>query len=460
MECGLLDLGFTGNRFTWKRSRGTERWVQERLDRGLASKEWVEMFPGAEVQVLEVSTSDHMPLFLQLHKQVYVQKRHRFRLENMWIRESECKSIIQECWNEGGAVDLLEKMVGCCVKLEEWGGGLIKDMKVKLAQYRTDMKRLRNRRDASGIRQYEKARWLYLKLREKKEIFWRQRAKQFWLHEGDKNTRFFHKYAIARKEHNRIKRLKDDNGDWKDTYEEIQEVKHPKRVADLRPISLCNVLMRVLSKILANRVKPMLKNIISEQQSAFIEGRLLTDNALIALEVNHFIHRKTQGLTGVAGLKIDVSKAYDRLEWRFIEFMLQKFGFPQIWIERVMKCIRMVSYSFLRDGQIFGNVVPQRGVRQGDPISPYIYIICAESLSRLMKRYEDVGLVHGCKIARGAPPVSHLLFADDCYLFFKAKQAEASTMRSILQKYERVSGQMVNYSKSNVVFSPNTTRTD
>lgn len=84
----MEDLGFTEDIYTWERARGTERWVQERLDRGLATKPWCDLFPAAEVKVLEVSTSDHMPLLLQLHRQVYVQKWNRFRFKNMWIKES------------------------------------------------------------------------------------------------------------------------------------------------------------------------------------------------------------------------------------------------------------------------------------------------------------------------------------------------------------------------------------
>lgn len=103
----------------------------------------------------------------------------------------------------------------------------------------------------------------------------------------------------------------------------IPKVKNPKKVADLRPISLCNVLMRILSNVMANRVKPTLQYIIWDQQSAFIENRLLTDNALVAFEVNHYLQRKTQRAVEIAGLKVDVSKAYDRLEWSFIEFMHQ-----------------------------------------------------------------------------------------------------------------------------------------
>lgn len=104
--------------------------------------------------------------------------------------------------------------------------------------------------------------------------------------------------------------------------------------------------------------------LISNNQSAFIEGRLLTDNALIAFELNHYIKRRSQGSTGVAGLKIDISKAYDRLEWNFIESMLIKFGFHDQWIKRIMSCIKTVSYSFIQQGVVFGDVRPQRGIRQ------------------------------------------------------------------------------------------------
>lgn len=105
--------------------------------------------------------------------------------------------------------------------------------------------------------------------------------------------------------------------------------------------------MRILSKVMTNRLKPCIKSLVSDKQSAFIEGRMLTDNALIAYEVNHYIRRKTQGKYGVAGLKVDISKAYDRLEWSFIENMLEKFGFNQVWINRIMVCVKSVSYSFL-----------------------------------------------------------------------------------------------------------------
>lgn len=233
-------------------------------------------------------------------------------------------------------------------------------------------------------------------------------------------------------------------------------MKVPQTMADIRTISLCNVLVRILSKVMNNRFKSCLNTIISDKQSAFIEGRLLTDNAMVAFELNHYMKRKTHGGNGVTSLKIDISKAYDRLEWDFIQNMMLKFGFHSLWIDRVMKFIRSVSYSFLHNGEKFGLVKPQRGVRQGDPISPYIYIMCAEGLSAMIRRNEEAGILHGIKVATGAPVISHLLFADDCYLFFRATETEAEVMKRILQRYEAISGQVINFNKSLITFSPNT----
>ncbi|XP_074344603.1 uncharacterized protein LOC141683750 [Apium graveolens] len=125
-----------------------------------------------------------------------------------------------------------------------------------------------------------------------------------------------------------------------------------------------------------------------------------------------------------------------------------------------MTCITTVSYSFIQEGEVFGDVRPQRGIRQRDPILPYIYILCAEGSSSMLRRHEAMGLLHGCSIARGAPPVSHLLFADDSYFFFRATRTEALVMRNIFLKYERISGQAINFNKSSVVFSLNTTCTN
>lgn len=109
----------------------------------------------------------------------------------------------------------------------------------------------------------------------------------------------------------------------------------------------------------------------------------------------------------------------------------------------------------LHDGHVVGPIVPSRGLRQGDPLSPYLFIICAEGLSCLLNAKERAGYLHGCRVATGSPYVNHLLFADDCCLYLKATPEEATTVKDCLQIYEDASGQAVNFNKSSIIFSLN-----
>ncbi|KAL6214413.1 hypothetical protein ACLB2K_013847 [Fragaria x ananassa] len=129
----------------------------------------------------------------------------------------------------------------------------------------------------------------------------------------------------------------------------IPKIKEPKEASHFRPIALCNVLNRIASKVVANRLKRLLPDIISPLQSAYVPGRLISDDTLIATEVAHFMHglRKQQGFFS---LKLDISKAYDRLEWHFLEAMLLKLGFAQAWVTQIMLGVTSVQYSILLNG--------------------------------------------------------------------------------------------------------------
>lgn len=122
---------------------------------------------------------------------------------------------------------------------------------------------------------------------------------------------------------------------------------------------------------------------------------------------------------------------------------------------KIMQCVTTVKYSFLLNGEAVGSVMPTRGLCQGDPISPYLFIICAEAFSSLLSAAKTNGKIRGVKVSRGAPSISHLLFADDSFIFCRATKKEVQALREILTVYEVVSGQMVNLGKSSVSFSRN-----
>ena len=131
----------------------------------------------------------------------------------------------------------------------------------------------------------------------------------------------------------------------------IPKVKNQERVSEFIPISLCNVIYKVVSKVIANRLKPFLNSIISETQSAFIADKLITDNVLIAFESLHHMKTCCSRKTGFMALKLDMSKAYDRMEWVFLEKILLKMGFQNSGVSLIMECITTVSYSVLVNGE-------------------------------------------------------------------------------------------------------------
>jgi hypothetical protein len=177
------------------------------------------------------------------------------------------------------------------------------------------------------------------------------------------------------------------------------------------------VVLKLVTKVIANRLKPILPEIIDEEQSAFVQGRLITDNALIAMECFHWMKKKTKGKKGLMALKLDMAKAFDRIEWPFVQAMLSTMGFPETLIKTIMNCITSVSYQILINGQPSKCFSPERGLRQGDPLSPYLFILCANVLSGLLKKESQQSNIHGIQIARNAPKITHLLFADDSLLF-------------------------------------------
>uniref|UniRef100_A0A803NPX3 Reverse transcriptase domain-containing protein n=1 Tax=Cannabis sativa TaxID=3483 RepID=A0A803NPX3_CANSA len=311
-------------------------------------------------------------------------------------------------------------------------------------------------------------------LLDKEEKFWRQRSRAIWLKEGDKNTKFFHRKASNRKAKNIIKGLIDDNFNWRlipnrisratndyllepfsseDVFQAmraihpqkapgsdglpglfyrkywsligpevtkvclgilnegmqvkdindtllclIPKVPKPTRMTEFKPISLCNVIYKIVAKCLAGRMKQSLHQAISEEQSAFIGGRLIQDNAIVGFESLHCMKTKRFGNGNKMALKLDMSKAYDRVEWNFLVTMMRGLGYEEQWIEKIMRA----------------------------------------------------GSINGVQFGRDRVKVSHLFFADDSFVFLNAKEEECDTMKHILQRYSKLSGQQINLEKSEV----------
>lgn len=233
----------------------------------------------------------------------------------------------------------------------------------------------------------------------------------------------------------------------------IPKSNDPQSLKDFRPISLCNVIYKVISKCLVNRLRPFLDELISETQSAFIPGRMITDNALIAFECFHKIQHSKVAQNTHCAYKLDLAKAYDRVDWQFLEGILGRYGFSKKWINWIMICVRSVRYSVKVNGEVLECFKPSRGLRQGDPLSPYLFLFVAEGLTRIMQKEVENGSISPVKIARGSPGISNLLFADDSMLFFKASVKQAAVVKKALATFQNCTGQLLSPNKCSLLFS-------
>ncbi|XP_028122593.1 uncharacterized protein LOC114319737 [Camellia sinensis] len=214
----------------------------------------------------------------------------------------------------------------------------------------------------------------------------------------------------------------------------------PSGLGDYRPISLVSSIYKMLAKVLSKRIKQVLLAVISEVQSTFVSGRHILDGVLIANEVVDRWHKaRKKGII----LKLDFEKAYDSLSWDFLLSMLGSFGFGARWIRWMKTCVITTMVSVLVNGSPTEEFQPQKGLRQGDPLSPFLFIVAAEGLNLLLGRAIEKGLFKGASVGSNQLGISHLQFADDTIIFCEgglplgANPRRKSTWDPVVAKFQK-----------------------
>ncbi|XP_075665589.1 uncharacterized protein LOC142635288 [Castanea sativa] len=347
------------------------------------------------------------------------------------------------------------------------------------------------------------------------EVSWRQKSRMLCIKEGDNNTKFFHKMANSRRRYNHISMLEiegleRDWLEWRFEKEEVLRVvkelegdkapgpdgfsmafyhhcwgvvernilavfeefyQHSKfekslnatfialihkkndasNIRDFRPISFLGSVYKILAKVLANRLKEVLDQLISESQNSFVGGRQILDSVLIANEcVDSRVKSKIPGVI----CKLDIEKAYDHVNWEALLDLLKRMGFGERWCRWIRTCISTVQFSILFNGSPADFFGSSRGLRQGDPLSPMLFLVLMEVFSRMMKRVEGAGLIRGFRAngrRGGGVCVSHLLFVDDTILFCDADEEQILHVWMLLLCFQAVTGLKVNALKSEMV---------
>lgn len=231
----------------------------------------------------------------------------------------------------------------------------------------------------------------------------------------------------------------------------IPKVENPQGFDKFQPISLCSVAYKIFSKILVKRMASLLPKIIAHEQGAFLTGRTIFYNITLTQEIVHSLNRKVHGRNVV--VKVDMAKAYDRVDWRFLLHVLRSFGFPHSFCSLISECISMLWFSIMMNGTTKGFFKPSRGLRQGDPISPYLFIIIEEVLTRLLRKKFEDGCIGSFSHPHDAPLVSHLLYVDDIVVFANGSKRSMKALMDTFQLYEKWTGQVINKDKSAIFFA-------
>ncbi|XP_062115338.1 uncharacterized protein LOC133829622 [Humulus lupulus] len=229
----------------------------------------------------------------------------------------------------------------------------------------------------------------------------------------------------------------------------LPKVVNPARASDYRPIACCSTLYKVMAKLLCSRLAVVLPSLIQSNQGAFVRGRSIAHNIMILQDL---IKNYGRALTSPrCAIKIDLSKAYDMVDWYFLENLLKAYYFPMKFIGWVMNCIKNTSYSLLINGRVQSSFKGEKGLRQGDPMSPLLFVLIMEYMTRCLQldaRSPSFRFHPMCKSLK----LINLCFADDVILFCKGSCATVNILKESLRKFSEESGLSINTKKSQIYF--------
>lgn len=218
-----------------------------------------------------------------------------------------------------------------------------------------------------------------------------------------------------------------------------------KLMKDYRPISCCNVLYKEISKIIANRLKRILPKCITVNQSAFIKERLLMENVLLATELVKDYHKES--ISSRCAMQIDISKSFDFVQWSFLLNTLEALGLPGKFIKWISLCITSASFSVQVNGELAGYFQSKRGLRNGCSLSPYLFVICMNVLSKIIDKASvngAIGYHPRCKNI----DLTHLCFADDLMIFADGSRKSIEGILKVLEEFDKMSGLKISMEKS------------
>ncbi|TXG69366.1 hypothetical protein EZV62_004301 [Acer yangbiense] len=505
-HCGLIDLLNTGQRMSWCNGReGVSRsWAK--LDRVLINNAFSSSYGSAHFKYLSRKYSDHCPMVVYTDTPFSLYGPSPFRFLNMWRSHDSFLSCVKDAWTRNdsasGLLKLAIRLKRTKVALRAWNKNVFGRVGENIQALEERMELLENQLQ-SGFSEEVEVDYLTTKL----EIHvWENRESSClgqinFLSESSEVETCDISGLIQRQISNddndflcsipteeEVKRamfsipkdsspgpdgfgsefymscwdiVKDDVMDAAVDFFQgtllsrfysssfivlIPKVDNPASFDKFRPISLCSMAYKIFSKIIVFRLTDLVEKLVSHEQGAFIPGSSIFENITLAQEMVHSLHKKVTG--GNVMVKLDMAKAYDRVNWSFLLEVLKAFGFSDSFHKIIYNCVGSPWFSVMMNGAFKGFFQSTRGLRQGDPLSPFLFILMEEVLTRLLRKNFESGRIGRFYHPIGAPLVSHLLYADDILIFANGGKRSIRNLVKALETYEKWSGQRINKDKS------------
>nr|GEY46943.1 hypothetical protein [Tanacetum cinerariifolium] len=456
----VMDVNSSGLHFTWNQKPRGGGGVLKKLDRIMGNVEFFDAYPGAHAIFHPYRISDHSPSVLNI-PELPITKPRPFKFFNFVAHKPKFLEVVANHWSSNVAGQHMYQLKTKLKCMKKHMRKLVHDhgnLHERVDKLRVELDEIQKALDKSPSNfdlRDEEAMYVnaFNEAKLDEERFLKQKAKIDWLDVGDSNSAYFHKEIKSHNQwiyeglfnkkiseascSNMVRHISNEEiksamfsiGDDKSPgpdgytpmffkrswdivgYDVCNAVSTPSHINDFRPISCCNVIYKCISKILTNRIIEGIKEVVSDNQLAFVSGRRITDNILITQELMHGYHLDKG--TPRCAFKFDIRKAYDTVDWKFLEVILWQFGFPNLMIRWIMACVTTASFSISINRDIHGFFKGKRGLRQGDPLSPYLFTLFGP-----------------CNVC----------FADDLFIFARGDVNSAKVIMESLDEFKNVSG--------------------
>ncbi|XP_026459894.1 uncharacterized protein LOC113360618 [Papaver somniferum] len=474
----------TGIQFSWCNDRVGKKRILCDLDKAFFNTKWLDLYTTWNYKVGVRGVSDHGPL-LGGTTEITKPQNIPFRYQPIWTSHPEFLQLIKESSKEecvgNPAFNFMSKLKRFKIRVKQWNWEFFGDLRIKVKETEDEVLKATLLSDAQPenvtlLNYLVTARGKHeLEAQQYSELL-RSKSRIKCVKEGGANTSFFHTSMKVRNAHNNIAELEDSNGNIVVEQNQIADllVNHFQKKFEHQEVSHEESFFNSIPKVITEEDNVLMDTLPSTQeikdvgfsmdptsspgpdrfpeelnsgqlQGAFIKGRNIQEKIVLALELVNELDTKRRGRN--VGLNLDITQSFDSMSWEFIFKTLKHFGFSQVGINWLKIIFGSARISLLVNGWPFGFFEVGRGLGQGDPLSPILFVIAEEVLSRNLTKMIQEGLIQTMVNRKGCQP-SHLMFADDIFISCNGHKRTLDNLMGLLMKYQVASGQIANRAKS------------